>query len=174
MTATTYKPSPYEQARLDKIERNKIRLKSLGLLDAKKRVRSAARGKPKTRGPSTPTKTRTLRSRSVAVTPSPSRSSRRLKKKPVQYEPLLDDDESLRIARRKFKKVKRETKKVNTSGWQCDVPDLSSSPLTKKEQAIIERKMEGDFLGKFEVSTQASFRMSLFCQVTIKSNRVNL
>ena len=36
--------SAYEQARLDNIKRNEARLKALGLDDAKKQVRNAARG----------------------------------------------------------------------------------------------------------------------------------
>lgn len=152
-----YQISPYEQARLDKIKRNNERLASLGLLDAKKRVRStaAAARKKQTQQPSTPTKKWTTRktraATAEAVTPSPSRSSRRLKRKPVQYKPLMDDDESLRLARKKFKVVKRQTK--TTSNFKCDIPDVSSSPLTEKQQAIIEKKMEGDFLEKFEVSS---------------------
>ncbi|KAL7524007.1 hypothetical protein ACHAXR_000401, partial [Thalassiosira sp. AJA248-18] len=145
MTNTTL--SPYEQARLDKIKRNEERLRSLGLIDAKKRVRAASATARK-RQPSTPTK-RTLR-KNRAVTPSPARSSRRLKRKPVQYEPLMDDDESLRIVRKKFKEVKKKTR-TTSSNFKCDVPmDVSSSPLTQKQKAVIGKKMEDDFLGKFE------------------------
>mmetsp|Transcript_10545 Transcript_10545/g.23367 ORF Transcript_10545/g.23367 Transcript_10545/m.23367 type:complete len:247 (+) Transcript_10545:132-872(+) len=147
---TNYQVSPYEQARLDKIKRNNERLASLGLLDAKKRVRaSVARKQPQP--PSTPKRTlrKTRAAATSAVTPSPARSSRRLKRKPVQFEPLLDDDESIRIVRKKFKEVKRKTK-TNTSGFKCDIPNVSSSPLTVKEKAVIGKKMEGDFLEKFE------------------------
>lgn len=146
----THKLSPYEQARLDKIKRNEERLASLGLLDAKKRVRAAATTAP--RQPSTPTKRAVRPKRAAAVTPSPKRASRRLKRQPVQYEPTMDDDLDLRLARKKFKKVKRETKRA-ASSFKCEIPDALSSPLTKAQKAVIEKKMEGDFLGKFEVST---------------------
>mmetsp|Transcript_24845 Transcript_24845/g.52002 ORF Transcript_24845/g.52002 Transcript_24845/m.52002 type:complete len:248 (-) Transcript_24845:264-1007(-) len=143
--------SPYEQARLDRIKRNEERLASLGLSDAKKRVRNAARSNTRRRQTtslSTPRK-QTLRKKR-AITPSPARSSRRLKRKPVQYKPLMDDDEAIRVARKKFKVVKRLTKKT-TSNFICDVPtDVSSSPLTVAQKAFIGRKMEGDFLAKFE------------------------
>eukprot|EP00584_Thalassiosira_punctigera_P009916 CAMPEP_0172534772 /NCGR_PEP_ID=MMETSP1067-20121228/7025_1 /TAXON_ID=265564 ORGANISM="Thalassiosira punctigera, Strain Tpunct2005C2" /NCGR_SAMPLE_ID=MMETSP1067 /ASSEMBLY_ACC=CAM_ASM_000444 /LENGTH=244 /DNA_ID=CAMNT_0013319605 /DNA_START=79 /DNA_END=813 /DNA_ORIENTATION=- len=139
--------SPYEQARLDKIKRNQERLASLGLVDAKKRVRSAARGQR--RQPVTPRK-RTLRKKR-AITPSPPRSSRRLKRKPVQYTPLMDDDEALREARKKFKVVKKMIKTTTSSNFRCEIPtDVWSSPLTVAQKALIGKKMEGDFLGKFE------------------------
>lgn len=148
--------SPYEQARLDKIRRNQDRLRSLGLLDAKKNVKAALASTTSKRKaahhPATPTKRRTPSRKAAILTPSPKRSSRRLRKKPALYEPLLDDDESLREARRKFKEVKKQTKsRASSSSFKCEVPaDVSSSPLTSKQRAIIEKKMEGDFLGKFE------------------------
>jgi len=145
----SYTASPYEQARLDKIKRNNDRLASLGLVGAKKRVRSSMSRKQKAQ-PSTPKKRTLGRTRSAstaASTPSPARTSRRLKRKPVQFEPLMDDDESVRIVRKKFKEIKRKTK---TSGFKCDIPDSVSSPLTAKEKAVIKKKMEGDFLAKFE------------------------
>ena len=139
--------SPYELARLTKIKRNHERLASLGLLDVKKQVRSAVRNQRK--APSTPKQT-PRKTRSGSLNPTPSRTSRRLKRKPVQYEPLMDDDVSLRIVRKKFKEVKKKTK---TSNFKCDIPtDVSSSPLTQIQKALIGKKMEGDFLGKFEVS----------------------
>lgn len=82
------------------------------------------------------------------MTPSPSRSSRRLKRKPVQYKPLMDDDESLRLVRKKFKEIKKKTKAAT---FKCDIPmNVSSSPLTGKQKALIGTMMEGDFVGKFE------------------------
>ena len=145
-----YKLSEYEQARLDKIKRNELRLKSLGLDDAKKRVRDASKRKPTT------TKTPVnKRPRRVSASPtSPTRSSRRLKKKPVQYEPLMDDDLERHLAQKKFKQVKKQTR-VHTANtnFKCEVPNgVISSPLSKKEKEIIDKKMEGDFLAKFEVS----------------------
>ena len=141
--------SPYEQARLDKIKRNEERLRSLGLLDAKKHLRQSMKKK---RTPSTPK--RTIR-KARTITPSPpSRSSRRLKRKPVQYEPLMDDDIDLRMARKRFKEVKKKTRTtVANTNFKCDIPEgLLSSPLTEKQKATIKKKMEDDFLGKFEVS----------------------
>lgn len=152
---TIHQLSPYEQARLDKIKRNEERLVSLGLVDAKKRVRqslSSSRKKTQRPQPSTPRK-KTLRPKR-AITPSPARSSRRLKRKPVQFEPLMEDnDASMRMARKKFKEVKRKTKMMtsSTSDFKCEIPmDVVSSPLTGKEKKLIEKKMEDDFLGKFE------------------------
>jgi len=146
-----YKLSEYEQARLDKIKRNEARLKSLGLDDAKKKVRDAAR-KRKSSTTKTPSNKRPRR---VSASPtSPTRSSRRLKKKPVQYEPLMDDDLEIQLARKKFKQVKKQTR-VHTANtnFKCEIPNgVISSPLSKEEKEIIEKKMEGDFLAKFEVS----------------------
>jgi len=147
-----YKLSEYEQARLDKIKRNEQRLKSLGLDDAKKRVRDASR-KRKSTSTKTPSNKRPRR---VAASPtSPTRSSRRLKKKPVQYEPLMDDDLDIQLARKKFKAVKKQTRVTHTANtnFKCEVPNgVISSPLSKEEKKLIEKKMEGDFLAKFEVS----------------------
>lgn len=157
---TTYQLSAYEQARLDKIKRNEERLKSLGLHEAKKRVRKAARQtkhvKPSThKSNSTRTTTRS-KNRGVDQQQQPTRTSRRLKHKPVQYEPLMDDDESLRLVRKKLKEVKKQTNMSRTtsssSSFKCDIPPGAlTSPLNEKEKKVIEEKMEGDFLGKFEV-----------------------
>ena len=67
--------------------------------------------------------------------------------------PLMDDDESLRLVRKKFKEVKKNTKRTTTSSsFKCEIPaGALSSPLNEKEKRVIEEKMEGDFLGKFEV-----------------------
>ena len=145
-----YKLSEYEQARLDKIKRNELRLKSLGLDDAKKRVRDASR-KRKSSTTKTPVNKRPRR---VSASPtSPTRSSRRLKKKPVQYSPLIDDDLERQIAHKKFKQVKKQTRHTANTNFKCEVPNgVISSPLSKKEKEIIEKKMDGDFLAKFEVS----------------------
>ena len=147
---TTYQLSAYEQARLDKIQRNEERLKSLGLLEAKKRVRKAATARQSKQNK--PSKKRTTTTRSNKKR-EPTRASRRLKHKPVQYEPLMDDDESLRLVRKKFKEVKKNTKRTTTSSsFKCEIPaGALSSPLNEKEKRVIEEKMEGDFLGKFEV-----------------------
>ena len=62
--------------------------------------------------------------------------------------PTLDDDDvPIAVLRRKVKqKMKR--------GYKCDIPmDISSSPLTEDEKAILKKKMGCDFLGKFEVRT---------------------
>ena len=145
---TTYQLSAYEQARLDKIQRNEERLKSLGLLEAKKRVRKAAASRQSKH--TKPSKKRTTTTRSNKKR-EPTRASRRLKHKPVQYEPLMDDDESLRLVRKKFKEVKKNTNRTSSS-FKCEIPaGALSSPLNEKEKRVIEEKMEGDFLGKFEV-----------------------
>ena len=154
-----YKLSEYEQARLDKIKRNEARLKSLGLDDAKKRVKNAARKrKSTTKTPSN------KRPRRVSASPtSPTRSSRRLKKKPVQYEPLMDDDLDIQLARKKFKQVKKQTR-VHTANtnFKCEIPNgVISSPLSNEEKKLIERKMKGDFLAKFEVCFCVVFVLSV-------------
>ena len=76
----------------------------------------------------------------------------------------MDDDESIRIARKKFREVKRQTKRVNTSNFKCEIPDILSSPLTEKQKKVIEKKMEGDFLGKFEVSM---FGIHVVCHISV-------
>ena len=166
---TTHQLSPYEQFRLERIKRNEERLASLGLLDAKKNLRATTtRRQP----PSTPTPTpgRMMIQRpkrdlsSMVVTPSPSRSSRRLNHKPVQYQPLLEDNVSLRKARRKFKEDKKMKTSTPSNNFRLNIPmDISSSPLSKEDKAKILKKVEGDsFLGKFEVSGSAmDLRMRL-------------
>ena len=146
--------SPYEKARLAKIQRNKERMESLGLGDAKQRLRRGARGDGpprRKRPPATPSRSvKTLRSGAV-VTPDRARASRRLKRKPVQFEPLMDDDVDARIARKRFKEVKRATKGVANLNFKCEIPaDLAASSLTKAQKSLLEKKMGGDFLGKFE------------------------
>jgi len=144
--------SPYEQARLDRIKRNEERLASLGLFDAKKKLKAASRRTKAGGQPTTPKKPR--HAYASAVTPSPPRSSRRLKLEPARYVPTLDDDDvPIAVLRRK---VKQKMKKTTTSkGFKCDIPmDISSSPLTEDEKAILEKKMGADFLGKFEVRSK--------------------
>ena len=155
---TKHKLSAYEQARLDKIARNEKRLKELGLHDAKKHVRAAlASTTTTTTTPLHKKKKRKAKQRAIAiVSPDRLRSSRRLSKKPVQYEPsLMDDEEEIRNVRKKFKEMKRKivdvTKTKKTSSFKCIIPDSMSAPLSVTEKKIIETKMEGDFLGKFEV-----------------------
>ena len=171
MSTVHHRLSPYEQARLDKIKRNEERLSSLGLFDAKRELagdaassvrRRANDGKPggwrrQQRHTGTPEKRRPTIPRAAAasafagVTPSPPpRSSRRLKfEPPARYvSPMDDDDVAVRIG-----KVEEKATKATTSrGFKCDIPaDVSSSPLTEDEKAVLETKMEGDFFGKFEV-----------------------
>ena len=152
--------SPYEQARLEKIKRNEERLASLGLVDAKRKLaRSAARGTNNKRGgrhSTTPERRRpSTRASASAVTPSPPRSSRRLKLEPGRYVPLMDVDDDDDVAVR-FRKAEQKAKKATTShGFKCDIPaDVSSSPLTEDEKAILETRMGGDFFGKFEVRAE--------------------
>jgi hypothetical protein len=62
----------------------------------------------------------------------------------------MDDNTSIR------KKIKLSAKKKTTSSsnnnLRYTVPiDITSSPLSEKEKNIVCKKIEGDFLGKFEV-----------------------
>ena len=137
--------SEYELLRLEKIKRNEKRLAELGLDKAKQNLkRSASAAK---------TPTRKKKKRAAAVTQVPQRSSRRLKRQPVLYEPILDDEVIRKIDSPSKKKKKKA--RTSTSKFRCDIPmDLKSSPLTQKEKDLIDKKMEEDFLGKFEVSLQ--------------------
>lgn len=136
--------SEYELLRLEKIKRNEKRLAELGLDKAKQNLkRSASAAK-------TPT-TRKKKKRAAAATQVPQRSSRRLKRQPVLYEPILDDE----IIRKIDSPSKKKKARTSTSKFRCDIPmDLKSSPLTQKEKDLITKKMEEDFLGKFEVGFQ--------------------
>ena len=69
----------------------------------------------------------------VSKSSSPTRSSRRLKHEPAQYEAL--------------------SKAQRKGPTKC-----ISSPLTDEEKALISKEMEGDFLGKFEVSAPSTVR----------------
>ncbi|KAL7495324.1 hypothetical protein ACHAWT_003738 [Skeletonema menzelii] len=132
--------SEYELLRLEKIKRNEKRLAELGLDKAKQNLkRSATAGK---------TPTQKKKKRAAAVTQTPQRSSRRLKRQPVLYEPMMDDEIIRKIdAPHSKKKVARTA----TSKFRCEIPmDLKSSPLSQKEKDLITKKMEEDFLGKFE------------------------
>lgn len=153
--------SPYEQFRLERIKRNEERLANLGLIDAKKNLFRATAEKIETttrRQPSTPGRIIQRSGRnlsSLIITPSPSRSSRRLTHKPVQFQPMSEDNFSHRIARQKIKEIQRRPKTTTTSKklFKFNVPmDVSSSSLSSEEKETILKKMEGgDFLGKFEV-----------------------
>lgn len=135
MTRATPTLSPYEILRLERIRRNEERLSSLGLLDDKL--------KPKKKTPS-PRKKALPSSTAIAT---PTRTSRRLKRQPVLYEPILED---VRIPMG-ASKTKRVERRPATSKFRCEIPsDVYSSPLTAKQEALINNKMEGDFLGKFE------------------------
>ncbi len=133
--------SEYELQRLEKIKRNEKRLAELGLDKVKQNLkRSATAAK---------TPSRKKNKRAAATTVTPQRSSRRLKRQPVLYEPLMDDEIIRKIdSPSSKKKVARTT----TSKFRCEIPmDLKSSPLSEKEKNLITKKMEEDFLGKFEV-----------------------
>ena len=136
--------SEYELLRLEKIKRNEKRLAELGLDKAKQNLkRSATAAK---------TPTRKKKKRAAAATQVPQRSSRRLKRQPVLYEPMLDDEIIRKID---SPSKKKKAARTSTSKFRCDIPmDLKSSPLTQKEKDLITKKMEEDFLGKFEVSLQ--------------------
>src|SRR6056300_1403464 len=79
--------SEYKLQRLEKIKRNEKRLAELGLDNAKKNLKQSASAAKRT-----PKKKRTAAASHRHVTPSTQRSSRRLKRQPVLYEPLMDDD----------------------------------------------------------------------------------
>ncbi len=134
--------SEYELQRLEKIKRNEKRLAELGLDKTKQNLnRSAAAAK---------TPSRKRKKRAATATATPQRSSRRLKRQPVLYEPLIDDEIIRKVDSPNSKKKK--VARTSTSKFRCEIPmDLKSSPLSEKEKKLINEKMEEDFLGKFEV-----------------------
>lgn len=87
MAVETNTLSEYELQRLEKIKRNEKRLAELGLDNAKKNLKQSASAAKRTRK-----KKRTAVASRRHVTLSPQRTSRRLKRQPVLYEPLMDDD----------------------------------------------------------------------------------
>ena len=138
--------SEYELQRLKKIKRNEQRLAELGLDKAKNDLQRSM-----TAAKTTIVRKRRKRSAAANSTAVPQRSSRRLKRQPVLYEPLMDDPIIRNIDSPNFKKKKAA--KTNRSKFMCEIPiDLKSSPLNDKEKDIINKQMEDDFLGKFEVS----------------------
>lgn len=135
--------SEYELQRLEKIKRNEKRLAELGLDKAKQNLKRSA---TVAKIPS-----RKKNKRAAAATATPQRSSRRLKRQPALYEPLMDDEIIRKIDSPNSKK-KKKVARTTTSKFRCEIPmDLKSSPLSEKEKNIINEKMEEDFLGKFEV-----------------------
>ena len=149
MTETQSK-SDYELLREKKIARNEARLEKLGLHDVKKKLAAAAR------------KTTTKRLPKRRAQPvAPTRKSRRQSNKPVQFQPLMDDDEEIREARKKFKAVKKRTKAANMK-FKCEVPANLSAALTAKQKKAMEKKMDCDWLEMFEVS----WRFSIACIVS--------
>lgn len=82
---------------------------------------------------------------------APTRTSLRLRKQPALYE--ANDDIDDLPSPTKDGSIQRETpeKRVNTSKFRCQIPlDAFSSPLTDSQKALLNKKLEGDFLGKFE------------------------
>jgi len=149
MTETQSK-SDYELLREKKIARNEARLEKLGLHDVKKKLAAAAR------------KTTTKRLPKRRAQPvAPTRKSRRQSNKPVQFQPLMDDDEEIREARKKFKAVKKRTKAANMK-FKCEVPANLSAALTAKQKKAMEKKMDCNWLEMFEVS----WRFSIACIVS--------
>jgi len=74
----------------------------------------------------------------------------------------MDDTTSIR------KKIKLSAKKKATtssnSNLKYAVPmDITSSPLSDKEKAIVCKKIEGDFLGKFEVRISVDDSDDMLC-----------
>lgn len=142
MTAETTL-SEYELQRLEKIKRNEKRLAELGLDTAKQNLKRSASYK-------TPTRKKKKTTAAANANSEPQRSSRRLKRQPVLYEPLMDDDLIRKIDSSNSKK-KEIAARTSTSKFRCEIPmDLKSSPLSEKEKDLITKKMEEDFLGKFE------------------------
>ena len=138
--------SEYELLCLKKRARNKARLEALGLDKFKKAVRTAVR--------KTPAQCRPKRK---AQPTKPTRKSRRQSKHPaIIYKPVLGDDEDTRRARAKFKAAKKKTRSANTSKFKCEAPANLSAALTAKQKKVIEKKMEGAWLEKFEVSWRCS------------------
>lgn len=141
MTAETTL-SEYELQRLEKIKRNEQRLAELGLDKAKQNLKRSAS--------KTPTRKKKKLTAAANADSPPQRSSRRLKRQPVLYEPLMDDDIIRKIDSSGSKK--KQIARTSTSKFRCEIPmDLKSSPLSEKEKELITKKMEEDFLGKFEV-----------------------
>lgn len=144
MAVETNTLSEYELQRLEKIKRNEKRLAELGLDNAKKNLKQSASAAKRT-----PKKKRTAAATRRHVTLSPQRTSRRLKRQPVLYEPLMDDDLIRQIDSSYSKKKKKVA--AAKAKFKVDIPmDLKSSPLSEKEKALITKRMEDDFLGKFE------------------------
>jgi len=140
MTAETTL-SEYELQRLEKIKRNEQRLAELGLDKAKQNLKRSAS--------KTPTRKKKKLTAAANADSPPQRSSRRLKRQPVLYEPLMDDDIIRKIDSSGSKK--KQIARTSTSKFRCEIPmDLKSSPLSEKEKELITKKMEEDFLGKFE------------------------
>ncbi|KAL7445248.1 hypothetical protein ACHAXM_011928 [Skeletonema potamos] len=140
MTAETTL-SEYELQRLEKIKRNEQRLAELGLDKAKQNLKRSAS--------KTPTRKKKKLTAAASADSPPQRSSRRLKRQPVLYEPLMDDDIIRKIDSSGSKK--KQIARTSTSKFRCEIPmDLKSSPLSEKEKELITKKMEEDFLGKFE------------------------
>ena len=144
--------SDYELQRLEKIKRNEKRLAELGLDKAKQNLKRSATAANKI-----PSRKKKKRAAAAKVASPPQRSSRRLKRQPVLFEPLMDDEIIRKIdssSSKKKKKVARTTK------FRCEIPmDLKSSPLSEKEKDLINKKMEEDFLGKFEVGCRLNYRL---------------
>ena len=132
--------SEYELLRLERIKRNNERLAKLGLLEPTARA-------------STPKRVPVVARKVVAAsrTQSPRRSSRRLKRKPALYKQW----DKIEVAPRKTRNVNsKKMKAANTilSKFRCEIPmDVSSSPLTEDQKTLINKKMEGNFLERFEV-----------------------
>jgi len=140
MTAETTL-SEYELQRLEKIKRNEQRLAELGLDKAKQNLKRSAS--------KTPTRKKKKLTAAANADSPPQWSSRRLKRQPVLYEPLMDDDIIRKIDSSGSKK--KQIARTSTSKFRCEIPmDLKSSPLSEKEKELITKKMEEDFLGKFE------------------------
>ncbi len=138
--------SEYELLRHERIKRNNERLASLGLLDKPSRL--SASGTTKSKTFSTPKKKKVITAKFTP--PVSTRSSRRLSGKPALFKPIdgINDNPVAKPA----KVNRRASKRFNASTIRREIPDTMSAPLTESQKQHIERKMEGKFLEKFEVS----------------------
>ena len=121
-------PSNYELLRLQRIERNNQRLKSLGLLD-----------KPK---PPKVTRTPPKKAKKTIVSPSPRRASRRLQNQPALHSILIEEP---RIERPTVHRPRpRPRPRPRRIIEEC--PSLSP-----KQQSIISKKLDNaDFLDSLQ------------------------
>mmetsp|Transcript_4401 Transcript_4401/g.9774 ORF Transcript_4401/g.9774 Transcript_4401/m.9774 type:complete len:240 (-) Transcript_4401:156-875(-) len=136
--------SEYELLRQERIKRNNERLASLGLLD--KPSRPSASATTESKSFSTPKKKKVVSAKFTP--PASTRYSRRLSGKPALYKPIEDINDN--PVSKPAKVNKRASKRANVSTIRRVIPEVLRAPLTEEQKQHIERKMEGNFLEKFE------------------------